>query len=179
MATPPTGRRVGRPPKSVAQKQAEGNRGKRKLPDSLYAIDDIENEDIPQPPETGLGQSGMKIWMDIWNAAPWLNPLSDYYAVLSACRNYDEYETLRIKISLGILPEFYRTKGGEERMHPAVTQMNNAKRAYELSMSEIGMTPTGRARLENTTVNDVDPLEDMRKRLEEERRELLEMMGNQ
>lgn len=170
MATPPTGRPRGRPRKGTTQKMMEGNPGKRKLPEPL--AEPIEGEENA-PPSPGLKDDALRMWIHIWDAAPWLNVTADYYAVLQACRNFEEFELLRKEKEIGIFGRTYRTPQGQILAHPKVAQLKDARIALDTSLSRIGLDPEGRARLEQATANEVDPMEQMNKLADESRTEMM------
>lgn len=168
MAT--TGRTRGRPPKSAAQKIAEGNLGKRKIPEPLVVLNDDDDNDgsIPQCPP--MGTEGKTMWRNIWKAATWLEPSADFYAVLDACRNFEEYELLRLEREIGIFERTYITPQGQELSHPKIGQLKDARQALSVSLSDIGFTPRGRAQLEMSSATEGDPI-DVHKQNMAERRE--------
>jgi P27 family predicted phage terminase small subunit len=170
MATPATGRPRGRPPKTTTQKRAEGNLGKRKLPQSL-TDDTIDTENAPESP--GLKEDALRMWVKIWQTGVWLNIDADYYAVLDACRNFEEFEFLRREKEMGIFTRTYRTPQGQILAHPKVAQLNQARNALSVSLSEIGFTPAGRARLEMSALNDSDPMERMQNIAAENKAEMM------
>jgi len=174
MATPPTGRPKGRPPKTRAQKASEGNRGKRKLPEPIDTFE--ERDGIPNNP--GLGEDGARMWAKIWEAGVWLNIDADHYAVLTACRNFEEFELLRRERDLGIFPRSYRTAAGVWQTHPKINQLAAAERNMILALSDIGFTPAGRARLETAVMQEEDPMEKMKELEAKHKAETMELISN-
>jgi P27 family predicted phage terminase small subunit len=109
------------------------------------------------------------MWRNIWGAATWLIPGADFYAVLEACRNFEEYELLRLERELDIFPRTYHTPQGQELSHPKIAQLKDARQALNIALSDIGFSPRGRAQLEMSSATDGDPIDVLKQKTEESR----------
>lgn len=157
MATPRTGRPVGRPPKPTAVKRAEGNPGKRALPPvHISDTDDDEVIDVPEVPDN-LGTEGEAAWNRLWGAAYWLDRDVDYLLVSQLCETIDQISVHKNLIAIGEVPEFVVMSNGALQEHAYVKQIRSNTATMLTLMSELGFTPTARARLGIGESNDGDP----------------------
>lgn len=156
----PTGRPAGRPAKPIEQKILEGNLGKRPLPKPVTKND--KSFDIPKTP-TGLGKTGKIVWKQIWTAGQtWLNPEGDYALVKLLCEAADDYDRKRDAINKGLVEEVYMTSNGSWANHPYVNNVKDLRIQITAWLSQLGFSPTDRARLgitENSALSPFDELE--------------------
>ena len=123
------------PPKPLEVRVKEGNPGKRPLP-HLVAVGPAPVR-VPAAPSS-LKQSGKRTWAQLWeNGRLWLGK-SDEAAVRLACEQADEVTALRgaasrLKDPMKRLQYIYATQAAEKLLMS--------------SLSNLGFTPTARARL--------------------------------
>lgn len=158
--TRPTGRPVGRPPKPVEKKIAEGNLGKRKLPPKTLRDSNI-SVDIPEAPET-FSEAETEIWMQIWKAGgSWLKIERDFLIIKMLCEEIKEYNYLKTMLSLGSAAggedRIIKTKNGYPIINPMVSLKNDSQKKIMTYISSIGFSPADFARLQ---FNDVSSSED-------------------
>ena len=124
----------GRPPKPAELKRAQGNPGRRSLPE-LAVVQTLPMAiKIPDPP-ADLGKDGLELWTRAWSMAiTWLSPDSDLSTIENACRAADDLAAARAR---------YR----------ATTEPADARAVVALSktftdaLSSLGFDPTARSRL--------------------------------
>ena len=126
---------AGRPPKPLEVKRKNGNPGKHALP----AVVEVSFAPAKPPPApSNLKQSGKRTWKQLWeNGQVWLG-MSDEPAVRLACEQADEVTALRgaatrLKDPMHRLQYIYATQAAEKLLMS--------------SLSNLGFTPTARARL--------------------------------
>ena len=155
---------AGRPPKPTATKRANGNPGKRRLPD----------EPTPPPPAGGVVLP--PFWtVDAWPArgmasrmwarmAAILGPMgllteasADALALL--CDAYAEYVTARgVVAEEGATYERTTDRGGVSWVTRAeVAQAADAWRRVNAMMGQFGLTPSALAKVGNASAEDDDP----------------------
>jgi len=125
---------VGRPAKPLEVRLRNGNPGKQKLPQV------VEIGRPPSPPKvpSHLKASGKKAWKSLWTAGHiWLGE-SDMLAVKLACEQADQVAALRRQASAIRRPEL--------RLQ-FLYAIQKAESAYLSTLSQLGFTPTARARL--------------------------------
>tara|TARA_B110000503_G_C7151289_1_gene415313 strand:- start:2396 stop:2881 length:486 start_codon:yes stop_codon:yes gene_type:complete len=133
---------VGRKPKPIEQKIRTGNPGKRKLPTIVALPNPFPDNSPPEPhrplirSQSGALGSGAHLWEMIWtSASPWLRKDMDIELVMLVCEQTDERTLLRDKM--------FRI-GLEWRERAALRQL---EKAIAQNLSQLGFTPTDRARL--------------------------------
>lgn len=144
--------RTGRPPKPTEQKRLNGNPGKRSLPAPAVTIPNLPA--IPRPPDD-LSERGAAYWDQVWTTAQaWLNPVLDGPVVGIVCRTYDEIVNLRSAIAEHgqLLEEPITTPSGVvvgTRLvpNPAAKMLRDAEKQLQSWLSDLGFTPSARARL--------------------------------
>jgi len=110
----------------------------------------------PEPPE-GLGIRGALEWQKIWQAGKWLWPDQDYAWVEQAARAYDDLATFRAKVEEdGLTVEGYN---GQTVAHPLIAEMRRAEDTIRKCLSQIGFSPTDRARLKLTELKGASELQ--------------------
>ena len=123
------------PPKPLEVRKRTGNPGKRPFP-HLVEIGYVPAK--PPPAPTHLKASGKRTWKRLWEAGHiWLG-LSDEPAVKLACEQADEVVALR-RASAQI------KNAGLKLQYLYATQA--AEKLLMSSYSQLGFTPTARARL--------------------------------
>lgn len=126
MPRPESGRQKGRPAK----------------PATLDAV-----TRAPEPPEH-LGLVGLRVWYATWqHCGSWVAP-ADAHLVETYATLADEVDVLHRALASGSIPRFYMSKTGSIVSHPAVQQLSNLRRALTTSMSQLGLTPSDRARMQ-------------------------------
>ena len=144
------------PKKPTALKILEGNPGKKPLP---------QNEPKPAPimpdPPTWLDAEGKKFWETY---GPKLNLLGllteiDGPAFTAICERYALYvkcvKTLKKK---GLIME---TESGYEQQRPEVSIAKNALADVKAFLTEFGMTPSSRSRIDLKIEKDEDTMESL------------------
>lgn len=101
----------------------------------------------PEAPE-GLGDRGQAEWARIWDAGPWLWPSMDGAWVEQIARAYDDLETYRQVVAAeGLTVEGY---AGQTVAHPLIREMRACEDTIRKCLSQLGFSPTDRARLKLT-----------------------------
>lgn len=103
--------------------------------------------DAPPVPE-GLGERGRLEWAKIWTAGRWLWPDQDYAWVEQVSRAYDDLATYRAVVAEeGLTVEGYN---GQTVAHPLIAEMRKCEDTIRRCLSQLGFSPTDRARLKLT-----------------------------
>jgi len=149
----------GRPPKPTEVKRRAGNPGRRELPEPVVLLAPIDS--IPPAPMV-LGQAGAAAWPVIWRTAgPWLSADLDAPQVALVCKAYDDIDRLAQQISNDgyVLEQPIVTPKGpaidpstgnvmmKKVANPAVKMLRDSERQLQSWLSDLGFTPTARARL--------------------------------
>jgi P27 family predicted phage terminase small subunit len=157
-----TGRPNGRPPKPIERKIAEGNLGKRPLPE-IKTVSGV-GFTIPRTP-TGLKTHGRATWKQLWNAGQtWLNPEQDYTLIKLVCEATDDLYTKRKALQDGTVEEVYLLSNGAWANHPYYTQVKDLRIQITAWLSSLGFSPSDRARLGIAEVKENNPYEELAKR---------------
>lgn len=131
----------GRKPKPIELKDAEGNRGRRPLPDAL-AVERSRAE-----PPAVLGEAGGDIWRTVVEQLSSVGALAtlDHAALLATCLQWDDFMTHRKVLD----EQGHFTKGsmGQVVEHPALKAQARAAALLLKGLAEFAATPAGRARL--------------------------------
>ena len=150
---------VGRKPKPIEQKQRLGNLGNRKLP-AMAVVTSLPPRTIPEPHRGLLGNvtegrvgAGRQLWNMIWESGcPWLRESSDVELVMLVCEQTDERSMLRERLFRSGLE--WRDRAALRTLEKSIAQ----------NLSQIGFTPTDRARLGVNGVS-TDALQEFRDRV--------------
>ena len=150
---------AGRPPTPIEEKIRLGNPSKRTLPEPIGYIEGLS--EVPETPRE-LGTIGSKQWPIIWQAAIiWLNPGLDGPVVERVCRLYDEIDELEANVREHglVLNEPIVTARGpaidpatgeimtKRVANPAAKLLRDAEKQLQGWLSDLGFTPSARARL--------------------------------
>jgi len=131
MATPRTGKPVGRTPKPA----------KRAL-----AADPKTFEGLT-PPET-FSPYATELWHHLWSAGKGhLAPTQDRLIVEKVCAKLDIIRQLDEWLSVDIARRWYTTANGQTVTHPAVKQVEQADAQATAWLSMLGFSPSDRSRL--------------------------------
>ncbi len=138
----------GRPPKPVELKRAQGNPGKRALPDKESVILLPAVSTIPEPSRQ-LFQFGRELWDRVWGMGhSWISYTTDVDLLLMVCEQMDERAKLRTQV-------WNEGKNDERKALRAL------ERAIVDNLSLLGFTPTDRSRLGVAEVKKQTKLEDL------------------
>lgn len=139
----------GRKPTPVALKLVEGNPGKRKLPAAPSKPAAKRGPGRPKDAVTmpkGLSAKEKATWRSlVSNAPPGVLTRADENLILQyvrAKRIYDEADQ-----AIQEAPSLFRKWGQGLRAHPAIKVMNDQSDRMTRILSELGFSPTARARL--------------------------------
>lgn len=113
--------------------------------------------EVPQAPE-GLGARGGVEWLKIWTAGRWLWPDQDYPWVEQVVRAYDDIDQFRQSIAdEGLMVPGYRP--GMTVANPLISEIRKAEDTIRKCLSQIGFSPTDRARLKLTELKGASELQ--------------------
>lgn len=141
---------MGRPPKTIEQKRALGNPGKRPLPTEGSLVLLPSMYEIPEPPRPIVTEAAKALWNRTWTMGQtWLSPQTDIELLLMTCEMVDERWNLRIKVLQDNRPE--ERKG-----------LRDLERQLIANLSLLGFTPTDRSRLGVAEVKKISKLEALR-----------------
>lgn len=150
---------AGRPPKPTELKRRNGNPGQRRLPTPVVLLPG--GQGTPEPP-SNLGPIALNRWPLIWETAQdWLNPGLDGPQVETICRLYDEISELRklLEVHGHLISEPIMTPKGPAIdptsgeivtklvANPASRLLRAAEKQLQGWLSDLGFSPTARARL--------------------------------
>ena len=92
-----------------------------------------------------LGERGQAEWEKIWSAGFWLSPDQDYHWVEMIAAAYDEIEMYRATVRA----EGLTVAGihGTQIAHPLIGEIRKAQNVIIKCLSQLGFSPTDRARL--------------------------------
>jgi len=150
----------GRKPKPSALKLLAGNPGKR----ALNKREPRPRREIPSPP-AHLSDGARTAWGALSTRLDRLGLLTelDAFALELLCENYAEILTLRQDVTTAGRYQAVTTATGDkmERARPAAAMLADAERRFRGMMSEFGLTPSARSRIETTddADRDADPAE--------------------
>jgi P27 family predicted phage terminase small subunit len=115
---------------------------------------DLEVRDVgkmakvePPPLPDGIGERGSLEWQKIWTAGRWLWPDQDYHWVEMIARAYDDIQVFRDEIDGQLTVEGYN---GQTVAHPLIAEIRKLEATITKCLSQIGFSPTDRARLKLT-----------------------------
>jgi P27 family predicted phage terminase small subunit len=94
----------------------------------------------------GLGERGTLEWNKTWIAGQaWLHKGEDYHWIEMLCRAYDEMEIYTAEIKkTGLIVKGY---AGQKTANPLIKEKRECERVIMKCLSQIGFSPTDRARL--------------------------------
>jgi hypothetical protein len=139
---------MGRPPKPLEVKRAEGNPGKRALPKESNLILLPAANGIPEPSRP-LMKYGQQLWDSIWGMGQsWISPNTDIELVLMTAEMVDERWNLRVKV-MG---------NDDPRMRRGLRELD---KMIIGNLSMLGFSPTDRMRLGIAEVKKQSKLEEL------------------
>jgi hypothetical protein len=139
---------MGRPPKPLELKRAEGNPGKRALPKESNLILLPAAVGIPESSRP-LMKYGQQLWDSIWGMGQtWISPNTDIELVLMTAEMVDERWNLRVKVMGSDDPKMRR---GLRELDKAIIG----------NLSMLGFSPTDRMRLGIAEVKKQSKLEEL------------------
>lgn len=139
---------MGRPPKPLEIKRAEGNPGKRALPKESNLILLPAANGIPEPSRP-LMKYGQQLWDSIWGMGQsWISPNTDIELVLMTAEMIDERWNLRVKV-MGT---------DDPRMRRGLRELD---KQIVSNLSDLGFSPTARMRLGIAEVKKQTKLEEL------------------
>lgn len=139
---------MGRPPKPLEVKRAEGNPGKRALPKESNLILLPAATSIPEPSRP-LMKYGQQLWDSIWGMGQsWISPNTDIELVLMTAEMVDERWNLRVKV-MGT---------DDPRMRRGLRELD---KQIVSNLSDLGFSPTARMRLGIAEVKKQTKLEEL------------------
>lgn len=139
---------MGRPPKPLELKRAEGNPGKRALPKESNLILLPAANGIPEPSRP-LMKYGQQLWDSIWGMGQsWISPNTDIELVLMTAEMVDERWNLRVKV-MG---------NDDPRMRRGLRELD---KQIVSNLSDLGFSPTARMRLGIAEVKKQTKLEEL------------------
>lgn len=163
---------AGRPRKpierQVADARGDGRRPSGRAPDGVVAPY-RGNKAIPPAP-TDLGERGELEWYRIWEAGiVWLHPNEDYHWIVQIAYAYDDIEEFRKEIAAtGLI-----VKGYTKDMlvaNPLIKEVRQLEGVIRKCLSQIGFSPTDRARLGIQEVKLQSGLQDLQNKTRQNRR---------
>jgi P27 family predicted phage terminase small subunit len=126
------------------------------IPDGMK-LPIVRNE-IPDCDVT-LSPRGEQRWAELWTAGWWLKPEMDYPWVERICQAYDEIEVYRRAIrETGLL---VAGSMGQQTANPLIAEVRRLEAGIRKDLSEIGFSPTARARLNLVETQAASKLQDM------------------
>lgn len=148
---------AGRPRKPIELRRAEGNPGKRKLPDASVAI--IEQDGGVPEPIRPLMKYGLDFWERIWTTgAIWISQRTDIELLIMTCEMIDERWNLRIRVM----------QSNDSKMRRGLRELD---KQIVSNLSLLGFTPSDRARLGWAEVKTQSRLEEIRAKRKEQMNE--------
>jgi hypothetical protein len=139
---------VGRPPKPLEVKRAEGNPGKRALPKEGNLVILPQANGIPEPARPLL-KYGQELWDRIWGMGQsWISPTTDIELVLMTAEMVDERWNLRVKVMSNDDP---RLRRGLRELDKQIVS----------NLADLGFSPTARMRLGIAEVKKQSKLEEL------------------
>lgn len=147
----------GAKPKPTALKLVAGNPGRR----PLNKREPKPKRVVPAPPEH-LSADARTAWGSLAARLDRLGLLTelDVFALELLCENYAEILALRADVAAGGRYQVVITKSQDlmERARPVAMMLADAERRFRGMMSEFGLTPSSRSRIQ--TANDADDTTD-------------------
>lgn len=149
------------PPVPIERMQARSLNGKTLGGRDLDVIDVSRLPAVQAPPAPeGLRERGQVEWLKIWQAGKWLWPEQDYPWVEQVVRAYDDIDSFRKSIEdEGLMVPGYRP--GMTVANPLISEIRKAEDTIRKCLSQIGFSPTDRARLKLTELKGESLLKQM------------------
>ena len=152
---------AGRPPKPLELKRlsvkGDGRTpGNRKMEEPKMVIQRVE--EVPEPP-ANLEATGLVEWAKVWTAGHWLLPEQDYHWVAAIASAYDEIDHYRARIEADGLIQ--RGSMGQVIAHPLISEVRKCQALIMKCLSEIGFSPSARAKLNLAEVERSNGLADL------------------
>jgi P27 family predicted phage terminase small subunit len=151
----------GRPPKPierirVTQRDATHKADGREIARIEHTL--ARSSQIPVPPDE-LGERGLSEWQKIWSAGYWLSDEQDYHWVAMIATAYDEIAAYRA----AIMEEGMTVLGIHNATvaHPLISEVRKAQQVIIKALSQLGFSPTDRARLGLAEVKRQNALADL------------------
>lgn len=127
---------------------------------------DLEVRDVGQmapvnapPMPDGLQERGQAEWVKIWTSGKWLWPEQDYAWVEQVSRAYDDLATFRAEVAvMGLTVEGYN---GQTVANPLLAEIRKAEDTIRRCLSQLGFSPTDRARLKLTELKGAKAAQDL------------------
>lgn len=124
----------------------------------VHDVSQMARVEAPEMPD-GLGDRGRLEWEKIWQAGRWLWPDQDYAWVEQASRAYDDLATYRAVVAAeGLTVEGY---AGQTVAHPLIAEMRKCEDTIRRCLSQLGFSPTDRARLKLTELKSQKTAQDL------------------
>jgi P27 family predicted phage terminase small subunit len=145
-------------PEPIERMQARSTNGKT-LGGRDLEVHDISSLPVlqPPPPPSGLQERGSNEWAKIWRAGKWLWPDQDYAWVEQVVRAYDDLDTFRAQVAeMGLTVEGYN---GQTVANPLIAEMRKCEDTIRKCLSQLGFSPTDRARLKLTELKGASELQ--------------------
>jgi P27 family predicted phage terminase small subunit len=125
-----------------------------------------DRAEIPPVPYGVYGR-GETEWHQIWESGWWLHPKEDYHWVEQIVRSYCDLEEFRTRVARdGLVVTGYN---GQAAAHPLIKEMRSCEGAIRTCLSQLGFSPTDRARLSLQEVKKQNSLAELKKRTQENR----------
>lgn len=152
---------AGRPPTPTERKRKLGNPGKRALPDAsnVVALPPVEDT-APQQ----LGPAGRAVWELVADQCKWLAE-SDRPTLVMLCEKFDRRQDFMARLETSD-PVLYTDKG-YAYANPLVGMLSTLETELAKLLSQLGLTPTDRARLGVAEVKAQSNLEKLLQRRQE------------
>jgi len=149
----------GRKPQPTAVKRARGNPGKRPLNEHEPAGE----PGLPDPP-AHLTPDGLEAWLAIGARVEAMRvvQVQDAHALELLAEAWSEYlEARRYLVANGLTYTSQTPTGTIRRPNPEVAIASDAWKRLKAMLSDFGLTPATRSRLEVAPPVEVDPLEEL------------------
>jgi P27 family predicted phage terminase small subunit len=157
---------AGRPPKPLERQRADargdGLRPGGHKPSAEVVHVPRSSAAIPDPPD-GLGDRGLVEWNQIWAAGRhWLHPAEDHHWVEQIARAYDDIAAFRAEIEkTGLIVKGY---AGQQTANPLLREIDAQQATIRKCLSQLGFSPTDRARLGLAEIKRQSGLQDLQER---------------
>jgi P27 family predicted phage terminase small subunit len=147
-------------PVPIERMQARSTNGKTLGGRDLVVKDIGQMMPVDAPPmPDGLAERGQAEWCKIWTAGRWLYPDQDYAWVEQVARAYDDLATFREEVQrIGLTVEGYN---GQMVANPLIAEIRKAEDTIRRCLSQLGFSPTDRARLKLTELKGAKAAQDL------------------
>jgi P27 family predicted phage terminase small subunit len=122
-------------------------------------VNDVSAMVAPEPPvpPEGLGERGTLEWRKVWQAGRWFWSDQDYHWIEQLARAYDDVAEFRAEIKrMGLTVEGYN---GQTVANPLIAEVRRAEDTIRKCLSQLGFSPTDRARLKLTELKGASELQ--------------------